>query len=168
MAVLVGLMGPDADVFLGLLTGRGMGYYHNGASHSLFFGIIFGVLFAWVCRRISNHGAKYLFLIGWATYTSHVLLDALTWGSGVQMFWPISDSRIGSPIPLFLGVRHSVNAPFHVHLLTVANDLTFALMVWVVCRFLWRRNQEQEPQKKPRQVPCAASVRPKLNGSKKH
>lgn len=84
------------------------------------------------CRKVVVNA------LGFLAHTSHVLIDALTWGPGVQMFWPLTDARFTAPFHIFWGVRHSVNAPAHWHLITVANDLAFAVVVWLIVRWSWR------------------------------
>ncbi len=45
-AVLVALLAPDCDAVVGLITGEGVGRYHNGPTHSLFCAPAFGLIFA--------------------------------------------------------------------------------------------------------------------------
>jgi len=52
---------------------------HRGMVHSLLFGLLIGVLIAWV-----NEWAGFGFFAG---YVSHLFLDFLT-TSGIELFWP--------------------------------------------------------------------------------
>ncbi len=139
VGVLACLMAPDVDVAVGVLSGKGMAYYHNGATHSIAFSLLVGVVFAGAGRWTCGTAFSRMFWIGSVACLSHVALDAMTFGRGVELFWPITEARVQTPIPMFLGVRHSVGAPWTTHLLTAANDCAFAALVWGVCRFARRQ-----------------------------
>ena len=149
LAVLLlgALLAPDLDILAGPLAGQPLLHYHNGISHSLLFALVFGVLFGGVCRLLVGRGTVFFAGVGTSAYVVHVLLDACCWGRGVLLFWPFSDVRIISPVYLFLGVRHSCDAPWYMHVLTVLNELVFAAIVWGVVRWFRRpRSTESEPQ----------------------
>ncbi len=112
-------------------------HYHNGFTHSLLLGFVVAPPFAVVCGLIAGGLWTRFAVLGFLAYTSHVLLDALTWSAGVQLLWPLADARFSAPFPIFYGVRHSVNAPLYWHLITVANDLAFAVAVWLIARRSW-------------------------------
>jgi membrane-bound metal-dependent hydrolase YbcI (DUF457 family) len=131
------LLLPDFDLLAGPLLGRPLMHYHNGPSHSLIAAVVMGVPFALICRGIAPGPAWRFFGLGVLAYASHVLLDAVTWGRGVQALWPITDARFASPVPLFFGIRHSVNAPYHWHLVTIVTELCFAVLLVIAYR--WRR-----------------------------
>jgi membrane-bound metal-dependent hydrolase YbcI (DUF457 family) len=133
--LLVCAIAPDFDLLLGVCTGEGFGEYHNGFTHSLPLSIVFGAVFAAYGRRVSPLRFRTLFLLGASAYASHVLMDAFVWmGRGVQICWPISDWRWASPVPMFLGVRHSVNAPHWVHAATVGTELILAVGFFLIRR----------------------------------
>ncbi len=145
-AILFGLMAPDVDAVYGLLTGGGIGRFHNGFTNSLFCAPVFGVLFALLCGAVLRCGWRYPFVLGASAYVSHIVLDMLnSRGRGVQLLWPLTDERFASPVPLFVGVIHSVNAPWSVHAITVVNELLFAAGVCVVCSW-WRSRQRATRQ----------------------
>ena len=149
-AMLVGLMAPDADLVLGLwYPTRALSDYHNGPTHSLFVALAFALTFALVCRAVVRLPWRFLCILGAALYGSHVILDWLTWGRGVQMFWPITETRFKAPVSLLMGVRHSVGAPVTTHMLTVANDLVFGLAVWWVSRWVWSRRARSNDHLQP-------------------
>jgi len=140
-AVFAALLAPDSDVLMGLVyPSASIMDYHNGPTHSLLVGVVFALLFGGVCWIIIRGRWLPFTLVGVLCYTSHVLLDWLTWGRGVQLFWPVSEARFQAPFPLFMGVRHSVGAPFSTHMLTGANDLMFGVAVWLVSRWAWSRH----------------------------
>ncbi len=149
-AVLVSLMAPDLDLLPGFITGQGFAKYHNGPTHSLVFALAIGVLFAVVGRPLCGISAKALFLIGSCGCAAHVILDMFTFGRGVLLLWPFSDERISSPVTLFLGVRHSVNAPWVVHAFAILGEAAFALMIWFIAATIYkptsvRRDESDSP-----------------------
>ncbi len=138
--MLVGLMGPDVDLALWFVyPTQAVATYHNGPTHSLLLALAFALPFALVCRAVSGLPWMFLAITGAALYGAHVVVDWVTWGRGVQMFWPITEARFKAPFPLLMGVRHSVGAPVTTHLLTVANDLVFSLAVWWISSRIWSR-----------------------------
>jgi len=70
---------------------------HRGASHSLVFAVIIGLLAMAFARYLrSTRPASFFFVC--AACASHGLLDALTnGGEGVALLWPFSDVRIFFP-----------------------------------------------------------------------
>ncbi len=142
LGIVFALMAPDIDVLFGLLAGECVGMFHNGFTHSLFCAIIFAAIFAIVGRMLWPLAWVTIFRYAMCAYCSHVIMDALVWNSrGVQMFWPLTGVRVVSPIPIFLGVRHSVGAPVWVHLVTAGTELLFAVAVWLVCRMVRDRSR---------------------------
>lgn len=106
---------PDMDVagfFMKISYGHAMG--HRGASHSLLFAGIMGMVCALVapwlhCRRWSA------FWVGALAVVSHIFLDAATNGGlGVGVFWPWNEVRYflpWQPIEVSpLGVRRFFSA----------------------------------------------------------
>ena len=142
-AVLVALMAPDADLLMFPWAGPDLRTFHNYFSHSLLLAPIFGIAFGFLCRLLTGGRWTFYAIVGCLCYVSHILVDAVTWGRGVQMFWPLTDQRFSAPFCLFYGVRHSVGAPWTSYLITVANDLGFGVVVWLLTRRL-RRVRESE------------------------
>ena len=139
-AVFAALMAPDADLLFGLIyPGQSIQDYHNGPTHSFAASVVFAVLFGGICRVLARGGWLCFTCTGLICYAGHVLLDWFTWGRGVQLFWPLTEARFQSPVKLLMGVRHSVGAELSTHLLTVANDLLFGVVVWLVSRWAWSR-----------------------------
>jgi membrane-bound metal-dependent hydrolase YbcI (DUF457 family) len=125
---------PDLDAVAGLLTGD-FGKYHNNGTHSLvvclLVAITFGLAFSWKRR------SEYLpwFLIIFASYASHILLDFFTWGGrGVMLFWPVSAERYQSDVALFYGVRWGDGLFSINHLWTLATEAIFILFLWLILR----------------------------------
>ncbi len=89
---------PDLDI---LAFNFGIAYEniwgHRGASHSIFFALVFGLAMAAVFYRNRADFWKIALLFILAT-VSHPLLDACTTGGrGVALFFPIDNSRIFFP-----------------------------------------------------------------------
>ncbi len=125
---------PDLDVLLGLFFGD-LSAYHNQATHSLLFGLaacIVGtvvlrpILSGWRYRRIS--------ILLAACYGTHLLLDWLTFGRGLKLFWPFLHTRYASPIPFFYGVRYSEGLFSGYHLITITTELAFIAAVYLIYR----------------------------------
>lgn len=89
---------PDLDVLtfhFGVAYGDAFG--HRGATHSLFFAVVLGlVALAFAARLCTDRIAAFAFVAFSAA--SHGLLDMLTdGGSGIALFWPFSDERLFFP-----------------------------------------------------------------------
>jgi membrane-bound metal-dependent hydrolase YbcI (DUF457 family) len=139
--VLLALLAPDLDVLWGLISSQPLRSYHNGITHSLLLGVPFGVLFGLIWCGLAGRGALPAGLLGMLAYQSHVIIDFFTWGRGVLLFWPLTGHRFQSPFFLFLGVRHSGGVSAWVHLVNFLNDVAFALVVWLVARWVQTRRQ---------------------------
>ena len=120
---------PDVDILAGWIATGEPFRYHGGASHSLLLAPLAGVLFALVIGRLCSSGWARRWVVGTCLYGSHVLMDALTPGGGVAMWWRLSSARIVSAWTPFYGVRHSQWQEWQLHLMTLANEGAFAAMV---------------------------------------
>lgn len=94
---------PDFDVIPGLILGDPRVFHHQGI-HSLFAGVMVGLIVGGVAMR------RKLNEIEWGTwggclYLSHVLLDLLVNDPsvpyGVQLLWPFSQAYFISPVTPF-------------------------------------------------------------------
>ncbi|ATQ76680.1 hypothetical protein CR152_20800 [Massilia violaceinigra] len=90
---------PDFDVIglrLGIPYANELG--HRGASHSLAFAIVLGLLAAACASRLrASRMAAFLFIT--VCTVSHGLLDMFTTGGlGVALAWPVSDARLFFPV----------------------------------------------------------------------
>ena len=104
VALELGLLAalPDLDVLgwrLGIPYADPLG--HRGASHSLVFAVLVGVLYPTLLHRaVRPFTTTWWTLVGLAgaACASHALLDTCTdAGLGVALFWPFSDARIFFP-----------------------------------------------------------------------
>ncbi|WP_141456112.1 metal-dependent hydrolase [Pseudoxanthomonas sp. z9] len=98
MAGAAAAMLPDADVVafkFGIAYADALG--HRGASHSVVFALLLGVLAA-LCRSPLRARAWTAFLFVACSGLSHPLLDMLTNGGlGVALLWPWSEQRFFAP-----------------------------------------------------------------------
>ncbi|MEL1265245.1 metal-dependent hydrolase [Pseudoxanthomonas putridarboris] len=98
MAGVLAAMVPDADVIafkFGIAYADAFG--HRGASHSLVFALICGLLAGCGCRWLKAGFAATLLFVAFCA-ASHPLLDMLTDGGlGVALFWPWSETRHFAP-----------------------------------------------------------------------
>ncbi len=139
LAMLAALMAPDADLLMYFWADGKLEEFHKFFSNGLLLAPLFAIPFAFLGRWLT--GGRWLFhaVIGCTCYASHILLDFFTWGRGVQLFWPITQTRFSAPLHLFYGVRHSEDVPWWSFLITILNDLAFAFVIWLIAK--WRANR---------------------------
>jgi len=120
---------PDFDAVAGILAGD-IGRYHNQGTHSLVVGLLVALLFAVLLARGRMHAFKAWFPPLLLSYELHVLMDVVTLGErGVMLLWPLSSARFDVPFTLFYGVRWSEGIFAWQHLVTLATEALFALLV---------------------------------------
>ncbi len=130
-ALLATLMGPDFDLVGWFFTDAPISTYHNGPTNSLFMITIGGVAFAIIARCIIRLPWPTLFAVGCTAYASHILVDFMTSGRGLQLFWPLSSARFQSPFILLRGVEHTGSVTLGTHALNLLSDILFAIAVWI-------------------------------------
>lgn len=95
---------PDIDFLVGFVLGR-PGAFHRGISHTVLAAFVFGVLGATIAWRRRWDRWAPAFLLCFAGYASHLLVDAFTIDqrgpAGAQFFWPFSDAYYISPVTIF-------------------------------------------------------------------
>lgn len=120
---------PDFDTVAGILAGD-IGRYHNQGTHSLVVGLLVALFFAVLLARGRMHAFKAWFPPLLLSYELHVLMDVVTLGErGVMLLWPLSSARFDVPFTLFYGVRWSEGIFAWQHLVTLATEALFALLV---------------------------------------
>ncbi|MEO1583726.1 MAG: metal-dependent hydrolase [Planctomycetota bacterium] len=133
---------PDLDLIVGLLL-IGDPFTHHGAfSHSLLaapvFGGVFACLLRWLRPTVTLGRA---WAVGAGLYAVHVCMDALIYDTrGAALLWPILSDRFASPIVLFVGVEYGQWWRWDLHMLTLANEAAFAVVMWWLS-VEWRRRR---------------------------
>jgi inner membrane protein len=98
LAGAVGAIMPDLDVVafkLGIAYSDAFG--HRGASHSLAFALLMGVLALLCAQQLRSTRLAAFVFVGLSTL-SHAVLDMFTNGGlGVAMWWPVSPERLFAP-----------------------------------------------------------------------
>lgn len=135
----------DLDFLAGLLVGEGA-KFHHGPSHSISFGLLFGVVSSlFLSRRL------YAFLLSSGLYLSHVVLDYLVQDPspplGVPLFWPFSNDYYMASFAFFPRFDYAVTtfpefltATFTLHnLVTMSTEILFLLPVLFLVSF-WKRS----------------------------
>jgi inner membrane protein len=133
-------------VLLQVLVVEDMGRYHNHFSHSLLFGVAVALvvmLLAGICRaRRPGHW----FLLALVSYWLHILMDWMTPGRGVMLFWPFTQQRFSSPVTLFYGLHWSKGLFSIDHVWTVLTEGLFIAVVLLVWHFAARwKNRKVSP-----------------------
>lgn len=123
---------PDLDFVPGLLLGD-PSRFHHGPSHSLAFALLAAAI-AWLV--VANDRWRWALVAGYA-YASHLAVDALTMDPsrpvGVQLFWPVSDAFVASPVRPLPRVLHSAVNVINLHNFGVAllEVVVFGGLLWM-------------------------------------
>jgi inner membrane protein len=137
---------PDVDSVVGIVSGD-FGRFHNNVTHSLLAGLVVasGVGFLAARKRWSRFWLW--FVVALVGYELHVVMDALTVGRGVMIFWPLSTERFLSPIPLFYGLHWSDGFLSWRHLVTLVSEAAFAAILILLTQLattFWLRQRPSE------------------------
>ncbi|ULU24325.1 metal-dependent hydrolase [Dyella terrae] len=134
---------PDADVLaFHLHIPYANAFGHRGATHSIAFAALLGLLAALAHRSLNSTAQRAGWFVGLATL-SHPLLDACTDGGlGVALWWPFSDARWFAPFhPIAvspIGARFFSERGWHV----IVSELCWVWLpvaVLAVCVLMVRR-----------------------------
>ena len=120
---------------------------HRGFTHSFGFAIIFSIILSQLLRNRTAIKPLQVFAITLTIYSSHLVLDFFTQGgSGIPLFWPVSNASFQSTIPLFPSVHHSHGLFNPIHIIFLSFELTYTVIVlWGVSR--WRNFKHQHRKK---------------------
>lgn len=141
LVVIAGFsMLPDIDTVIAVFTGD-FGRFHNNATHSLFSGACFALVFAglmWWWRR----EFFYWFILAFSGYGLHLLMDMATISRGIMLFWPLTAARYLSPVTLFYGLHWSDGWLSIRHLWTLLTELLFVALILGVLHFPLKRAEK--------------------------
>jgi len=140
---------PDLDVIPGLITGD-LPAYHNQITHSLGCGLLVCLLYTFLRHLLpTDRPMKRTFGLAASAYGLHLLMDAMTWGRGVMLLWPLSTTRWQPPLYLFYGLRHSEGLFSFRHAITLVTESLTMLPLLCAVWLLARRDRPPTAKKKP-------------------
>jgi len=127
---LLGAVLPDFDAFVAIALGD-FGKYHNNLTHSFLFAFVACVLLTGLLSFFSQLPKRTIFFVLAFACTIHLLMDTASVTRGVMLFWPFTNERFVSPIPLFYGVRWSEGVFVWHHVMTLLTETIFAAVcIW--------------------------------------
>lgn len=99
---------PDIDFLPGFVIGA-PNHYHHGISHSLGFGVMASIIFAWILRKRDNGNFATEAFFVFICFGSHLFFDLLSLDSrppfGIPIFWPVSNEYY--IVPVLPPIQHS-------------------------------------------------------------
>lgn len=119
---------PDLDVIPALIHGD-MERFHNGISHSLFFGVLVAPLVGGLVWLVRRQHFKAWTVTAFLCYELHVVMDYFSIGRGVMLYWPFDPERRSPPMHLFHGVRWAEGWWATEHLWMIANEMAWVALV---------------------------------------
>lgn len=132
-------MAPDLDAVVGMAFGK-MAEFHNNATHSIAAAVVFCLILLPLTRRVlGDWQPAGAFVLSFVCYATHIGMDWMTFGRGVKLFWPVTDSRYHAPFELFHGVWWSKGPLSHSHIDTLVNEaliIGVCLLAMVAGRYL--------------------------------
>ncbi len=149
---------PDLDFLPGLLVGR-PALYHQGVTHSMGFALLVSLGTA-ALYRLCGRPFSAVFHLGFLSYLSHLLLDALSPDGrlpyGIPLLWPLSTAYFSGPVALLLGVHHAGSSSTSVwdwvrSILHPYNLAALALeALWIAPLIVWGRRYRQGRSRRQR------------------
>lgn len=130
----------DFDFIPQLITGE---MYHRGLTHSLIFALGFSAIAGFITSYIWKRSYKQLFLFTLILYSSHLFLDFLSEGRGIQFFSPFLDSFFKFPITIFPGIHHSRGLWDYSHLLPISFELVYSALL-LLGLWYWQKNKTRK------------------------
>lgn len=148
---------PDLDFVPGLLLGK-PALFHQGISHSIGFALAGSFVAAAVYRLIRGKGFVGVFLLGFLSYMSHLVIDYFGPDTrmpyGIPLLWPISGEYFISPVQIFLGTQHAestsattgvwIRGMLHLHNVSaIAWEIVLIAPLVLVCRWYGKRTSRR-------------------------
>ncbi len=141
---------PDLDFLPQIVTGI---RFHRGPSHSFLAALLVSAFLSWLAYRylkFKKQPSDYLavFALTLAIYSSHLLLDLLTYGgNGLLLLWPLS-TRFQLPFALFPSVHHSRGLWDASHLTFIAAELIYSAFLFTGLKRLNANSPEKDLPKR--------------------
>ncbi len=138
---------PDLDFLPGLIMGE-LRRYHHGASHSILFSMLFGLMIGVVYKIICGDGFKKGFVLACVLYLSHIILDYFVRspGRGVPLFWPFYDGYFMTSVVVFPYFDYlssdgtSFGGILSLHNLKTITVEAGIIFLFLLAVLLWRNN----------------------------
>jgi inner membrane protein len=134
---------PDLDAIAGWLFGS-LERFHNNASHSIVACLLASLLLPIPLRWVAKSPWKVGFGFIVAGYLSHLLIDLVTHGRGLMLFWPFTTQRFSSHMTLFLGVPWSSKLTSPLYMEMLLQDACFAAAVILLATLFRRRSDRRD------------------------
>jgi inner membrane protein len=138
LAVLLANL-PDLDFILEILLHRRV---HHTFSHSIVFAVVFSALLAGVWALIRRERFGLSFSLTGLIYGSHILLDMLGGGPGVQLLWPFTFGYVRFPWEVFPPVHYSRSLLDPSHWTFVLFELVFTAAI--LGATLWLKSRQAQ------------------------
>jgi len=126
---------PDIDFLPGFFFGN-PNKFHHGVTHSIGFALLIGALFGFIFYLRSKQNFNKYFFIFTLVYSSHLLMDFFgkdtRFPFGEQLFWPISQIYVLSPIAIFQDVHKASDSSIFLQSLVNWHNLKTILMECVI------------------------------------
>ncbi|MDB9526587.1 metal-dependent hydrolase [Oscillatoria sp. CS-180] len=121
---------------------------HRGITHSLGVGILSSVIVSGIFARQSRKQFLTVMILALVSYGSHLFLDLLTaGGSGIPVFWPITNATIQLPWALFPQVHHSEGLFYRGHVLFLFFETAYAALILLITHWSIRFHRKADIRK---------------------
>lgn len=126
--VTLAAVAPDADAVSYVFGRVAYGHVHHALGHNVFFGVLTGVLAAWLFRDRGWRGLAKLALFSQLAFYSHYFGDYFLTKFPLVFFWPVSDREFMS------GYRFGLDHPIN-------QTLSYlSLVLFVMMAVAWKRS----------------------------
>ncbi|MGA0332936.1 MAG: hypothetical protein ACO3NW_03165, partial [Kiritimatiellia bacterium] len=92
-------------------------------------------------RLVKGSGSSRWLLWIFPAVMIHILMDSICFGRGLKLAWPFSSHRFQAPVEIFGGLHWSEGLWSPSHLFTVAEELRFTLLLFLVACLMWRQRE---------------------------
>lgn len=131
MAAIFFAMFPDLDAALGLFMGN-LERYHNNLWHGLLVSMTLAAGSAFLLTFVSKINFRTAFTMASCCIASHLIIDLVTHGRGLMLFWPFTEARFSGPL-VFSGVPWSFGFSSPLYRTMLIEDQAFAGALLLCC-----------------------------------